>query len=401
MPLSASAEVSHAIVLRDLITSMRGYLLLALLAMAARAEELPRGRLIEDVKCAADPSQSYALYLPSNYSPERAWSLILAFDPRARGSAPVERFQAAAETYGYIVAGSNNSRNGSWETSMAAVRALSADLNARFRIDERRMYTAGLSGGARVALQAALGAKEIAGVIASSAGWPDATPRKSAPFAVFGTAGTEDFNYLEMRLLDRTLTTPHRVAIFEGGHTWLSSDLAVEALEWMEIQAMKSGRRPRDEALIEKIFVKSVARVEAQTQEKDVCLALAALTSDFVGLKDVSGFAAREAELRRRKAVKDALKKDRAEEQREEQLMAGLAALEAGIADPDQRVANLAQLKDRLTDLSRQAGASKDSSERRMARRVLRGALVGAMESAKDPEYRKLLDRFRPMAGNR
>jgi len=41
-----------------------------------------------------------------------------------------------------------------------------------------------------------------------------------------------------MRLLDRTLTTPHRVAIFEGGHTWLSSDLAVKALEWMEIQAM-------------------------------------------------------------------------------------------------------------------------------------------------------------------
>ena len=70
-----------------------------------------RGRLIEDLKCAADPSQGYALYLPSNYSPERAWSLILAFDPRDRGSAPVERFQAAAETYGYIVAGSNNSRS--------------------------------------------------------------------------------------------------------------------------------------------------------------------------------------------------------------------------------------------------------------------------------------------------
>src|SRR5258708_38238382 len=118
---------------------MRGYLLLAFLVMAARAEELPRGRLIDDVKCDVDPSQGYALYLPSNYSPERAWSLILAFDPRARGSAPVERFQAAAETYGYIVAGSNNSRNGSRESSMAAGRARSADVGARFRREGLRV----------------------------------------------------------------------------------------------------------------------------------------------------------------------------------------------------------------------------------------------------------------------
>ena len=120
---------------------------------------------------------------------------------------------------------------------------MSADLDARFHIDEKRVYTAGLSGGARVAMMVALGTGKIAGVIASSAGWPDAVPRKSAPFAVFGTAGTDDFNYLEMRQLDRTLTTPHRVAIFDGGHTWLSSELAMEALEWMELQAMKSGLR--------------------------------------------------------------------------------------------------------------------------------------------------------------
>ena len=130
---------------------------------------------------------------------------------------------------------------------MAAIEAMSADVYTRFRIDEKRVYTAGLSGGARVAMQVALGSGRIAGVIASSAGFPDSVPRKTAPFDVFGTAGTEDFNYLEMRLLDRSLTTSHHVAIFEGGHTWLSSELAMEAVEWMEIQAMKSGRSPRND----------------------------------------------------------------------------------------------------------------------------------------------------------
>ena len=51
---------------------------------------------------------------------------------------------------------------------------------------------------------------KIAGVIPCSAGFPDAQTRKSAPFVIFGTGGTEDFNYLEMRRLDRALTTASR-----------------------------------------------------------------------------------------------------------------------------------------------------------------------------------------------
>ena len=58
----------------------------------------------------------------------------------------------------------------------------------------------------------------IAGVIASSAGYPDSQPRATVPFAIFGTAGTEDFNYIEMRQLDRKLTSPHFLAVFNGGH---------------------------------------------------------------------------------------------------------------------------------------------------------------------------------------
>ena len=101
----------------DLMAHMRGWLFAGLWAGTRCAQEPPRGRIVEDMKCAAAPSQGYALYLPSSYSPDRVWPLILAFDPRARGKSPVERFQVAAETYGYIVAGSNNSRNGAWEAS--------------------------------------------------------------------------------------------------------------------------------------------------------------------------------------------------------------------------------------------------------------------------------------------
>ena len=61
------------------------------------------------------------LYLPPGYSESKRWPIVYAFDPGARGNVPVERYQAAAAKYGYIVAGSNNSRNGSWQVSTDAI----------------------------------------------------------------------------------------------------------------------------------------------------------------------------------------------------------------------------------------------------------------------------------------
>ena len=259
---------------------------LASRAMPVLAQDLPRGTIIDDVKCAADPTQSYALYLPSTYSRDRLWNLLIAFHPAARGRTMVEKYQAAAEQYGYIVAGSNTSRNGPWSVSAAAAQAMWGDLRQRFSIDAQRIYMTGLSGGARVAMQVALGNNNIAGVIASSAGYPDSQPRATVPFAVFGTTGTEDFNYIEMRQLDRKLSSPHYLSVFNGGHTLPPHAVALEAIEWMELQAMTSGRRTRDDALVDRLLEKRRQLIAASTSAGDTVHLLEALVSDFNGLRD-------------------------------------------------------------------------------------------------------------------
>ncbi|MGH9795910.1 MAG: hypothetical protein ACRD5G_14165, partial [Candidatus Acidiferrales bacterium] len=63
------------------------------------------GVLAPRVECIAKPEQTYALYVPSYFTPERAWPVIFALDPAARGAVPVELLKDAAEKYGYIVAG--------------------------------------------------------------------------------------------------------------------------------------------------------------------------------------------------------------------------------------------------------------------------------------------------------
>ena len=365
-------------------------LIWVLAGAAALAADLPAGEIIDRVTCAADPTQSYALFVPADYTPSRSWPVIFAFDPGGRGRTPVERYRAAAERYGYIVVGSNNSRNGSTEIPKI-VTAMTNDVGARLAVDPKRVYLAGMSGGARVALGIALASQEVAGVIASSAGYPDGRPRKTLPFPVFATAGTDDFNHLEMRRLDRELTTSHRLAIFNGGHVWLSSELALQAVEWMELHAMRSGLKPRDDGQIDRAFTSRLASVDAARSDKDTLRAVQALADDFQGLRDVSALARRAAELTRDKSVRTALDKERDEDRREENVLRDVASMTARLSSDD-RVAVLTRLRQRWKELSAQAKDPIDSTERQMARRVL--AALSADGTA-DADYAKIIAEYR------
>ena len=360
-------------------------------------QELPTGRVVADVRCVADPSQGYALYLPSAYTPARTWPVILAFDPGARGRFAVERFQAAAEQFGFIVAGSNNSRNGPMDASGRAVMAMSADVGSRFAVDAKRVYTAGMSGGARVAFATALSSSAIAGVIASSGGYHDGKMRQSVPFGVFATAGTEDFNHLEMRLLDRELTSPHRVVIFDGGHTWLSSELATQAVEWMIVQSMKTGRAARDDAALDRIFTKWLAAAEATTDLKAQYLALQGLADDFAGLRDINAVSKRADALSRERVVRDALRRDRDDDAREERLLTEVRTAERRLEDPETRLIALVELRRQWQTIADAARQPNDSPQRRLMRRVLAGLSIGVTST--DPDYLKSIAEYRSGRG--
>jgi len=199
-----------------------------------------------------------------------------------------------------------------------------------------------------------------------------------------------------MRQLDQTLNSPHRVVVFEGGHTWLPPELAMQSLEWMELQAMKAGRAERDEKLIDRVF--SARSAEAAAQKSDVATweMAGAIVRDFDGLRDVSKFAAQVEALQAKKTVLDALNKEHADEHFEAQLESELMDLREGLEDGGEaRAASLSQLKDRLTKLAQQAAGPDDTPERRMARRLMGGIYVDS-RAVPDQEYQKFVDSLRP-----
>jgi hypothetical protein len=372
--------------------------LVVLLAQAAQTPFAP-GQVVASVATTADASQTYALYLPSQYRADRAWPLLMAFHPSARGRAFVDLYREVAEEYGYIVVASNNSRNGPWEPSLAAAQAVTQDVGARFSIDPARFYMTGFSGGARVAMQLALTSGKIAGVIASGGGFPDGRPRREVGFDVAGTVGLEDFNYLELRAIDRELTSPHRVFAFEGGHTLPPPEVARRAIEWLELRAMARGSRPKDAAVIGRWFTARVTAADEVSEPHVLAVALTEIAQDFRGLIDVSGLDARAASLMAQPGVERALAEDRARDHAEQRLLTDIVTLESQLRHPDERAQALVQLRSLLHGVHARATARNNSPNRRSARRVLLGISSGVSARVNDAEYLKLLQEFRVTAG--
>jgi dienelactone hydrolase len=375
---------------RKKITNTIATLALALVALTLfvpsstsgiEQDRLPRGEVIEKVTSRADPQQSYSLFLPSGYTPEKKWPILYAFDPAARGKIPVNLFKDAAERFGFIVAGSNNSQNGIQVG--AIIEALWTDTHQRFSINEQRVYAAGFSGGARVASSIAyLNPGSVAGVVACSGGFPASiSPSSSIPFVLFGTAGTEDFNFPEMQQLKRKLDgagIANRLAIFEGGHDWAPPNLCAEAISWMEIQAMKAGKRTRDEALINELFSAKTSEARAyETSQKpyEAYLAYEALAAEFKGLRDVSQFEATAQKLRTSKEIKETLKSEKADEEKQASLMARFQSLQQP-QEFSTSAETMAQFKAAVSDLTKQSEQTRDLNDRRVARRVLQSLLV-------------------------
>ncbi|MDP4188163.1 MAG: hypothetical protein Q8905_08960 [Bacteroidota bacterium] len=252
-----------------------------------------KGKVIDSICCRKDASQSYALYLPAHYTPSRRWPVIYAFDSHGHGNVPVKLFQHIAEKLGFVVIGSNNSKNGlSGDDYNYIINHLLDDTHEKISIDSRRVYTAGHSGGARLACYVAASYGGVAGVIACSAGFqPD--PAMKNRFDFIGIAGTEDMNFLEMYNLDKDLNQSllkHYFLSYKGKHAWPPQPVLDQALTWMQMNAMRNKLTPVDQTLIDE-FARSQNTSVAGTKDILEKYEILKFTSDCLnGLCDLTSY---------------------------------------------------------------------------------------------------------------
>lgn len=346
---------------------------------------LPTGRVIRRMVSRADSSQRYALYLPSAFSRARQWPILFLLDPRGRALVPMERFQPVAERLGYLVISSYNTlSDGPAEPNYTAMAAMLEDVQRSLPLDSRRLYLVGFSGTARFAWQlTAQLAPSVAGIIGAGASVPGGVPwiraniGKSSP-VLFGTVGTLDMNYEEVRTFDAELDaigTPHHIERFDGGHQWPPLPLATRAVEWLSLQAMRRGLEVRGQPWIDSLYGASLARARAVDSLGDAPAAARQyrlVRADFDGLTDVGVAAARLAALERDARVRRAAATENAIAERDSRLLQALVSLVSDMRGASSPMP-LDQVRKRLEldQLRRDAARTDDSTSAVAAQRAL------------------------------
>ncbi len=358
--------------------------------LAYPVHDIQKGEIVDKVICQDKPEQSYALYLPPGYTPEKTWPILVAFDPGAIGRNPLERFKEAAQKYGFIIVGSNNSKNGPWLPVMEASMAIWTDTNQRFSIDKKRVYTTGFSGGSRAAAVFSQFVNHpVEGIIGIGAGLPQQLkPAQIQPSAYFGIVGIGDFNYQPMMRLDNEFdnwNVPHRFLVYDGEHNWPPQEICTRAVEWMEILAMKRKLRPLDTRLIEKIYTKELEKAQRLEEEGQVYRAVSeyeAIASAFQEWKDAKDISDRISHLKQSEEYRKFMNAEKKINEREDLYRKRFINTFARIMKYPETVMNLADIYSEfgISPLLDKVKNKKNINEHYLASRLLTQLFIHSVE---------------------
>lgn len=191
--------------------------------------EFAQGVVIPLVRISNDPSESFALYLPSTYHPDSFYQSMIFIDPHGDGSLPLNLYKHLAEKHNFVLIGSNSSKNGmSFEQTNQVVGRLILDTKSRFKILPD-FTLCGFSGGAKVALVYASNNTTVKNVIYTGA---VAGVNPHSELRLLGFAGKRDMNYCDLVSFDWSLVNPqtqHYLVEWHGKHEWPSAEVFEDA----------------------------------------------------------------------------------------------------------------------------------------------------------------------------
>lgn len=350
----------------------------------------PTGRIVERLVSQSDTSQAYALYLPQAYRPDTVWPVLFLMDPRGRAPRALGLFQPAAERLGYVVISSyNTSSDGPAEPTYLAFNTMLRDVQQGLLVDPARLYLAGFSGTARLSWDIASHLRgHVAGIIGVGAGlpfppaWLD-TAFTENRFGVFLTSGIRDFNYQEVRRLDRQLSRlgfRHSLVTFDGDHSWPPEEVASRALEWLTMDAMWRRRAPMDRRWVDSLAaarLTAAGRDEVAGRRPEAYESFLAIVAQFDGLTDVDSARGRADELGRESSVRRYLDEMEEAEKREREFERHIAAFIRAAGGPkSRRELQRARSKFKVEDLKKKAAARGDEPAGLAATRMLETLFV-------------------------
>jgi hypothetical protein len=186
-----------------------------------------------------------------------------------------------------------------------------------------------------------------------------------------------------MRSLDARLArigAAHRFRSYDGAHSWGSAPTCAEAIDWMEVQAMRAGLRDKSAPVVEEIFSAWMEDARAQEASGDPYAAAAryrGIVADLSELRETGAAASKADELARTKSARrtaSLVEKLAAWQKAYETRFFSFITRFASSIPPPPLEDSLGQLQ--ITALTARAAGQDDPLEALAARRLLAQVLV-------------------------
>src|ERR1051326_7868936 len=161
----------------------------------------------------------------------------------------------------------------------------------------------------------------------------------------------------------------HRVQTFDGRHEWPPISVATAAIQWMQLQAIKTGKRSRDEGFINATWeqlLNQARTLEQANQYVEAYELYLDLATSFKGLRDVAEIETKVNQLRNSSELKTAIREEQAQIKKQRELEARINTLIAGrnsaasANDSDESFVSGNLLPKILNDLRKQSKASEE-----------------------------------------
>jgi len=156
-----------------------------------------------------------------------------------------------ARQKGLVMAGSRQSKNGvEVQVALKLIAAHIGEIRSRLS-DSARLYIAGFSGGAKLALYAGTQISDFQGVVYCGAAIQPTEMQKP----VFGFTGTSDMNYADVWNFHQSIAgkSPGMLWETKEGHVWPAPSEFAMAMEWI---AIREKHNPLDYNQFEKMCLK-------------------------------------------------------------------------------------------------------------------------------------------------
>lgn len=260
----------------------KAYILLVLscfLVKSAFSQEmvLKKGAIMEALPINDTISDTFSLYLPTDFTTDTPWPLLLVFDLAGKEKQALSMFVQAAEEEGYILAAPKVLDSVSLSANMVSTGNVLTKILNILPIQKDRIYTSGALSGARFSNLVPIFIKDVKGTIAIGASIMNTDLLNiRQPFHFIGIINKNNYDYTSMLAVEKVLDRykfPNQVLLYDETGDWPDQSYLKKALQLFTLASMAKNDVPKDSLYVERAFRQDLGKLDELQKSRKLLLA--------------------------------------------------------------------------------------------------------------------------------